>query len=219
MQTDTDWKSALTDVRRAYRIVVAYHKQTHHLMLEVETLFPELEFAYWDPVFTQRPVRSLSRPMDKWTWDGVPYHNMLACFLPRGIRRDMPLNDGDWFVVAHLDSDTAVFGEDNEAFDDDNAPDPSRLMPAEKSASNLYLYAFIIDQTSAGRRARDLWENEKTDAEDGEWVTCPETGVQMLHRTRALEEIFPEGEIQHFVSQIRSDLSLANIELSVDNQR
>ncbi|MAJ77119.1 MAG: hypothetical protein CMN09_03675 [Roseobacter sp.] len=219
MHTNTDWKSALTDVRRAYRIVVAYHKQTHHLMREVENLFPELEFAYWDPVYTLRPATSLSRPMDKWTWDGVPFHNMLACFLPRGIRRDMPLSDGDWFVVAHLDSDTGVFDENNEQVGEDKAPDPSRLMPAEKSASILYLYAFIIDHISAGSNARDLWRNETTDAEDGVWATCHETGVKMLYRKRALEDVFPEGKIQHFVSQIRSDLRLANVELAVDDQR
>lgn len=198
---------------------MAYHKQTHHLMREVESLFPELDFAYWDPVFTERPARSTSRPMDKWTWDGVPYHNMLACFLPRGIRRDKPLDDGDWFVVAHLESDSAVFKEGSDAVDENNAPDPSRLMPAEKSASNLYLYAFIIDKTSAGRKAKDLRENEETDADVGEWAACPKTGVRMLYRTRALEDVFPEGNIQHFVSQIRSDLSLANVELSNNNQR
>lgn len=216
MQTDTDWKSALTDVRRAYRIVAAFHKRTHHLMREVESLFPELEFAYWDPVFTKRLARSSTRPMDRWTWDGFPYHNMLVCFLPRGISQNEPLKDGDWFVVAHLDSDTAVFDGDNVAVDDDGAPDPSRLLPVERSSSDLYLYAFTIDQRSAGRTAKYLWQSEKTGAEAGDWAVCPETRVRMLYRTRALEEVFRDGEIQLFVSKIRSDLRLENAKLSND---
>ncbi|MBU2983475.1 hypothetical protein KO498_16840 [Lentibacter algarum] len=216
MTNDHNWKTTLADVRRAYRLIAAYHTQTHHLLREIETLFPELAFANWEPYATARPPSARKRPWDdKWTWDGLPYHNTLTYFLPNGTSQSQPLKAGDWFILARLDSDSAVFHEDNVATDDTGGPDPSKLMRVEEAVSDLTLHAVIVKEQSSERTAQDIWQWEQTKEVDV-WETCEETEAQVFSSTRLLEDVFPEGGIEDFVKSIRAELREKGVALEED---
>ena len=77
MTSDTlDLPAALTDVRRAYRLVHAYQRRMLDLLQKVDEILAEggLEFVRWDPLSYARPCRS-GTPVfrrGQWAWDLLP---------------------------------------------------------------------------------------------------------------------------------------------------
>ncbi len=70
-----DLAAALTDVRRAYRLVYAYQRRMNDLMAEIDTALAEqgLEFEVWRPVFNASPPRSGTAYFrGRWAWDMLP---------------------------------------------------------------------------------------------------------------------------------------------------
>ncbi|SEQ59366.1 hypothetical protein SAMN05428995_105232 [Loktanella sp. DSM 29012] len=215
MSDDHDWKATLADLRQAYRIVVAYHDRTHHLLREIENLFPELQFAEWQPTYTHRPPSRLKRPMEKWTWDGVPFHNMLVCFTLRGSGTTGPFAKGNWFLVAHLESDDTVFDAERDQRHKGGSPNPAKLPDAREATSTLTLSAFIVQNELTNTSTSRIWYDSE-DGDEGVWSSDLDGKVEFLYRWRPLEEVFPDRKIQEFASELRADLRKKGIELSDD---
>jgi hypothetical protein len=73
--TPQDLAAALTDVRRAYRLVYAYQRRMNDLVAEIDAALTQdgLEFELWRPVFNAPPPRSGTPYFrGRWAWDMLP---------------------------------------------------------------------------------------------------------------------------------------------------
>ena len=137
MTSDDDIKSALTDVRKAYRLLFLYHQRVADLMAELASLM-RCEFYYQ----AYRPQR---HGVYGRKWDQtLPMIRNCVLFLPAGQDQGSEnLKAGDWMLALLVHSDSE-FSLDEDAAE----PDLAKLRPPEAAQSRLSLmvYRSMIDQ-------------------------------------------------------------------------
>lgn len=134
MTNDNDVKSALADVRRAYRLLFLYHRRVADLIAEIASLM-RCEFYY-------QAFRPQRHGVYGQNWDqALPMIRNCFLFLPSG-QETQELRTGDWMLAVLVHSDTE--------FPLDDAPDVSlaKLRPPEAAQSRLSLmvYRSMMDQ-------------------------------------------------------------------------
>jgi len=123
-----DLAEALADVRRAYRLLHAYHRRLCDLLQVTDEFLSErgLEFDHWSPLNVARLPNS-TKPFFKpenWAWDLTPGY-LVQCIW-RGSK-----NGTNYNIHIHAVADT---GYDTSR---DGEPDPCHFLPAESSKSEL----------------------------------------------------------------------------------
>jgi hypothetical protein len=126
MTTPNELKAALTDVRRAYRLVYAYQRRVFDLAGAIAEPLEAagFEFEHWEPTLFATPGKSFYKP-DKWAWDFLPAYSFRSTwnrFRPSDVRR------ASLTIVA----DTGFEKKRAE-------PDPADFVPPEKALSELWL--------------------------------------------------------------------------------
>jgi uncharacterized protein YjiS (DUF1127 family) len=120
---------ALVDVRRAYRLLHAYHRRLCDLLQATDELLSErgLQFAEWCPlnVAMLHKKKPFFRP-EHWAWDLTPAYQV-GCIW-QGVK-----NGGAYQVRIEAVADT-VYSTSR-----DGEPDPGRFKPAESSTSELWV--------------------------------------------------------------------------------
>ncbi|XXY48848.1 hypothetical protein WME91_53475 [Sorangium sp. So ce269] len=127
-EKNVDLAGALADVRRAYRLLHAYHRRLCDLLQVTEEFLAErgFEFERWAPINVARIPQSTKpffRP-EQWAWDLTPVYQVECLW--RGS------NNGTHYKVhIHAIADTG--------YDDacDGEPDPTRFRAVETAASEL----------------------------------------------------------------------------------
>ena len=125
MSTPFELKSALADVRKAYRLVYAYQRRVFDLVgAAAEPLEAAgFEFERWEPALFVPPARHFYKP-DMWAWDFLPAYHFWAAWNRH--------RHGDARrVVLAVNADTGFERKRGE-------PDPADFLPAEKSHSELW---------------------------------------------------------------------------------
>lgn len=64
-------KELVEQIQSAHRIAVAFSRRILPVFDAIAEAF-NCEFAYWEPIETQRPCRGTSQPSQYWAWDFVP---------------------------------------------------------------------------------------------------------------------------------------------------
>lgn len=149
---------ALTDVRRAYRLIHAYQRRLWDLLRVVDHDLAQagLKFKRWMPMQVSTPPQPKTRFfVERWSWDFLPAYEV-GCEWQgksvdaKAIRRV--------FVIAAADS-----GYDNQA---QGEPDPSTFEPVEASTTQLRVGLWTASMTSPNWG--EAWEKVEDDAREGE---------------------------------------------------
>ncbi|AUX32024.1 MULTISPECIES: hypothetical protein [Sorangium] len=119
---------ALAEVRRAYRLLHAYHRRLCDLLQVTDQFLAErgFEFERWEPVNVARLPRSAKpffRP-EYWAWDLTPAYQVECSW--HGSREGIHCK-----VYIHAIADTGYVDSG------DREPDPTRFRAAEETASEL----------------------------------------------------------------------------------
>ncbi|GFO70034.1 hypothetical protein GMLC_36130 [Geomonas limicola] len=72
-------KELVEQIQNSHRIAVAFYRRILPLFDAIADAF-NCEFAYWEPIETQRPCRSGSQPSKYWAWDYVPLFASNHCY-------------------------------------------------------------------------------------------------------------------------------------------
>lgn len=64
-------KELVKQIQCAHRIAVAFSRRILPVFDAIAEAF-NCDFAYWEPIETQRPCRGTSQPSQYWAWDFVP---------------------------------------------------------------------------------------------------------------------------------------------------
>ena len=132
----TENKDLFKQIRTAHRLVVAYYKRLHQVLSSVGKEL-KLDFFVWEPSEYGRPSRRTGKVLESWAWDMAP--GIVTEYVFRKASSDKEQKLGDWLLVLHVISDTAVT---NQALIGDI--DPLELSPSvdvSESVLRCYLVA------------------------------------------------------------------------------
>jgi hypothetical protein len=185
----SDLARALCDVRRAYRLLQAYHRRLCDLLQTTdETLARQgLTFSHWEPINVARLPKRKSpffRPTT-WAWDFTPIYQVRCSWEKAEKGRSR-------CVVIEAVADTGFnAGEDGE-------PDPSRFNDVEKCATELWiaLYTARTDKPDWGAAWNKI--EQLPDYYDGRAHTVKVGGAEHTYqyRTVNLAELVDEGAVK-----------------------
>ncbi len=156
--TDNDMQiqQALVDVRRAYRIAVAFQQRINEVFQRFhETMeYEGFTFKWWGPNYYATPMTVNYAPFRKWAWDMFPGFSMGAEWLgPESapVRR----------IYLSLETDTGFEKRGGE-------PDPSAFKTRPEDAKTE-LWAGLWTSDTAGPDWAAAWEDLKPRYLEGRW--------------------------------------------------
>lgn len=138
--THNQLAAALTDVRRAYRLVQTYQRRLWDLLRGVDDLLSRagLPFVRWQPMNVNSPPKPGTRFfVDRWAWDFVPAYQIGCEWQQIETKKKLARRV---FVMATADTgyDATSEGE----------PDPAGFKPAEECATMLRIGLWTAPTTS-----------------------------------------------------------------------
>ncbi|WP_417346938.1 hypothetical protein [Ferrimonas sp.] len=98
-------QDALSDVRKAQRLLVAYHQR---VMPIIETLAERLgcRFHYWQPTHHNAPSHGAIEPFAQWAWDFSPLNDASFLFLTQEAEAGQFDGPEAWMLVVRLVTDS-----------------------------------------------------------------------------------------------------------------
>lgn len=125
----TENKDLFKQIRTAHRLVVAYYKRLHQMLSNVAEKL-DLKYIVWGPSEYELPSRRTGKILESWAWDMAP--GIVTEYIFRKGDSDKEQKLGDWLLVLHAISDTAVT---NQALIGD--VDPLELSPSAEDAQSM----------------------------------------------------------------------------------
>jgi hypothetical protein len=166
-----DQRTKLTNVRRAVRLLAAYHTRLldclQRIEVEAKEASPGLWFQRWEPTHHAPVERSATSPLGRWGWDFVPLQNAWIRWSTNA--EDGPKKPGQVAVyVQHIADD----GYDNKV-KGHRGPDPTKFKDAAdcNSLLQIWIYALPVGTSKA------TWQEieaafEAAGLEDLYWDGC-----------------------------------------------
>ena len=157
--------NALTDVRKAYRLLWCYQKRVFDMVKLFVEEFDDMTFYNWRTLHAGHPCRTGTNPMgDRWTWDMLPMVRASYLFLPGGSDHNATL-PGQWMLEVFINSDGG-FSEAEDGYE----PDPANFEAAEKSTSTVSLFAWYCRGETSKNWLGGVWKTLDWPGADGEKV-------------------------------------------------
>lgn len=134
-------ESALTDVRRSYRLLQRYQRRVLDLSdFLAREIDEQLSFRQWIPVHYRPNPNPYTNPVERWAWDGLPYYDFCSFYALDAFWKNEH-EPGDWMVVIRCTADTGF-----EALGQ-SEPDPLAFKSAVESTSLLRVYIYQYTQS------------------------------------------------------------------------
>lgn len=141
MTTKEQLLEALTDVRKAYRLVYAYQRRLFDLMnyLDKELIRSHIAFEEWDSAKYRFPSKARSSPVyrDCWAWDLIPGYWPRFSFQSQGRSPHV-----------YIDIEVPVDSGFSERVGE---PDPSNFIEASEAKSELWAEVWTATAPLANR--------------------------------------------------------------------
>jgi hypothetical protein len=163
---------ALTDVRKAYRLIHAYQRRLWDLLRAIDDTVARagLPFRCWKPVQVMSPPKSKTRFfVERWAWDFLPAYQVGCEWQGKGVDAKTTRRV---FVIAAADS-----GYDNRC---QGEPDPSAFEPTEKSKTEIRVGLWTASTTSPNWG--EAWQKVENDARENETYTLAVKNVIYTYR-------------------------------------
>lgn len=211
--TEPDFDRLLLEVRHAWRIVAAYQQRVFFLLDELRAGFPELTMTYWEPSFYARPPRGTSLPMEKWSWDGLPYYCTDNWFTLDGKDMRSIQDNGDWFIVVRVWADDGFDTDTAPKSSSFSGPDPLLMPPANESNSELSIYLYHVHSDPTGPlKPWDIWQADyDLDAAPETWEEIPEVSSTRIFWKETLADILAEDGTKKLIGKVRAKLAARSI--------
>ena len=198
LAVDPALSEALTDVRKAYRLVWSYQRRLLDLAKIVLGAFPEHEFYAWRPRVGDPPPQLTGNPMQRWAWDFLPLAEVCFLFLPGGADRNAP-KAGEWMVELRVRVDSG-----HEGYEEEGEVDPARFKRAEDSASTLWLYMWLCDEGVSKNWYNWVWQRGPWPVVDGTSVPHPDGPFRIVGRQVDLATLPDRASLEAMVADFRT---------------
>jgi hypothetical protein len=203
MADNPEIANALTDVRKAQRLLVAFHQR---IMPAIQQIADRLrcEFDYSYPVNHSAPPRGTTSPFGRWYWDFSPLSDTVFFFFPDDKENSKEVTPGNWCLTIRLQTDTGIsdsFTEKGKNWDAVNL----NTSP-EESQTQLVVSAFRPAEEIKGNW---VWWNMFIETcaqfEHGEVVKGYNQCEAYTH-VIAIEDLVAEGSVESVVNEFEKGL-------------
>ncbi len=192
---------ALTDVRRAYRLLWAYQRRMLDTIHVIADAFEEHAFYVWTPTYFDPPCRYTKDPLENWAWDMLPMVAISYLCLPFGADRNRP-KAGEWMLEIYLVSDTGF-----ELLETRNEPDSKAFEPAEMTASEIWLYAWQCMASVELNWLAKVWGPLDRPNEEGILVELKQHPFRVLGKKFDISTLSDRDAIKRAVVEFRAIIS------------
>ena len=135
----TAMKQAFEDVRKAQRLLVAYHKRVMPLIDQIAKELDFYEFVEWKPSRYNLPTKSTNPPVEYWAWDMSPMAHASFLYLHDSVAKTTIASATGWVLKIRLVTDSGM----NDAFNDTHKDwDPLKFAPASDCETLIELIAY-----------------------------------------------------------------------------
>jgi len=205
MPVESELKTALVDVRKAYRLLYYYTTRLIDLAQVISGHF-DVDYYFYQ-VRPQSPAgwsRLLGGPMTLSSWAWLLSYDFSILYLPKGADPNQP-KAGQWMLELRFLTDTA--------YDSLNEPDaaPDGLQKPEESCSVLDINAFVCTKDCTFNWHGDLYSRSPW-PDDEKVVTSDDGLVKVLGVRSDLADLGREEAIRNFVAKFRRRLSAEGVD-------
>lgn len=203
MENMTELQQALLDVRKAQRLLVAFHQRVLPLIQKIgEDL--DCNFDYWHPINHGLSPRGNANPFNRWHWDYSSLSDAVFFFLPETTENRNSAPKGAWALTIRLQTDTGIsesFGQKARNWDAlEVEPSP------EASQTQLVVSAFRSTQdTNENWAWWNMFKNEKHQFNEG-LVTGSYKECEVLTQILPIESLIEEESVNNLVEEFRQKL-------------
>ncbi|CCN36562.1 hypothetical protein VIBNISO65_340023 [Vibrio nigripulchritudo SO65] len=203
MENMTELQQALLDVRKAQRLLVAFHQRVLPLIQKIgEDL--DCNFDYWYPVNHGPAPKGNTNPFNRWYWDYSSLSDAIFFFLPEQTESRNSAPVGAWALTIRLQTDTGIsnsFGQKSRNWD------ALEIEPApESSQTQLVVSAFRSTQDKNENWAWwNMFKNEKHQLKEG-LTTSPHKEYDVLTQFIPIENLMEEESVDMFVDDFKQKL-------------
>ena len=191
-------QDALTDVRRAYRLVYLYQERLYDIIKYIRRSMGLCHYRRERPYDTGKSSTDF---VGRAVWDGIPFYNFSTLLLPNGQDKDS-LSKGEWMLDLHFLADRDVFDESG-WYVKDGKDRPENFVPVEKSASVLQIYLYQAKSDLKLEALQDIWchnywpkyeeKHEFKDDHDNKVVVYgKEFNLECLQNEKELKEVLDD---------------------------
>lgn len=199
----TELQQALLGVRKAQRLLVAFHQRVLPLIQKIgEDL--DCNFDYWYPVNHGPVPKGNTNPFNRWYWDYSSLSDAIFFFLPEQTESRNSAPKGAWALTIRLQTDTGIsdsFGQKSRNWDAlEVKPTP------EKSQTRLVVSAFRSTQdTNENWAWWNMFKNEKHEFKEG-LVIGSYKECEVLTHFVPIEHLMEEESVDMFIDEFKQKL-------------
>ncbi len=162
----TEFAGALTEVRKAYRLLYVYQDRILKLMRYVGSYYGIAYHGGFN-AFSSHPPRKGKGTLGEWAWDWLGFYHYEFLFI---VRKKSADQSEDLFFCVSLQSDTGLYDheEKNEIRDHDNKKlDFNNYEEANESRTRLvFMIAKVKDWDPCKMFVENKWHGKKKDEEE-----------------------------------------------------
>lgn len=203
MENMKELQAALLDVRKAQRLLVAFHQRVLPLIQKIgEDL--ECNFDYWYPVNHGPAPKGTSSPFNRWYWDYSSLSDAVFFFHPEEIENRHSAPTGAWVLTIRLQTDSGI--SESFALKSRNWDALELKNSTEESETSLVISAF--------RSTKDIFENfvwwnmfsrekhiTKEGLHPGNYKEC-----QVLTKIIPVDQLVDESSVDMHIDSFRQQL-------------
>ena len=206
MDTQIDLTSALTDVRKAYRLIWFYQRR----VVDMITFICEtLGYRFWrwetEDHIGRMPGQVSKNPFGEgeWIWATLPLYRMSLFYFPRTLDWNVQKSD-QWMLEVVVETDTgAKFAED------DLEPSPVDFAPVDKSETILRLYAWYCTKDGNLDWFRGIWHELDYPGQDDEPTTeNMKVPIRIIRKSLNLSNLGDRGSVERVLTEFRKTIEL-----------
>jgi len=182
-------RSALGDVRRAYRLLWCYQDRLFDIIRTITAEFDSLKFYMWR-TNSASPIDGSTNPLTRSPWSAFPMMNV--SYLYRCGDDPNQAEAGDWLLDIRVISDSG--------FDDDShspmKADPDDFAGIEATDTRINLYVFYCASEIKGNWLRNIWNELEWPEPDGKAVDASSLPVKMIGITLDVADLGDREDAQ-----------------------
>lgn len=203
MDNMTELQQALLDVRKAQRLLVAFHQRVLPVIQKIGADL-DCNFDYWYPVNHGPAPKGNTNPFNRWSWDYSSLSDAIFFFLPEQTESRNSAPKGAWALTIRLQTDTGIsdcFGQKSRNWDA-LAIEPT----PESSQTQLVVSAFRSTQDINENWAWwNMFNNEKNQFKEG-LVIGSYKECEVLTQLVPVENLMEEESVDMFIDEFKQRL-------------
>jgi hypothetical protein len=203
MADEQELGAALSDVRKAYRLLWCYQKRIFDIIRLIVDEFDDMSFYYWQTLHSGRPCNSGTDPLKRWTWDMLPMMKASYLYLPSDVDRNST-KPGQWMLEILVESDSGF-----DCPEDGTEPDPANFKEAAESTSSISIYAWYCTGVANVNWFNGVWKQISWPEIDGEPFENADPPFLIVKKTLNITSLFDKGAVQAAASEFKEMASKA----------